>query len=434
MSKVNEQAVRRDVPATDDTDLGQFFDLSEMRPVTPSCVRPGGDWVYLSASWRYIGREEDPEQHLDLPWMHCGYYRTTHHLRQQIVDRGMLTSCGIYYKLLFLVDDDNKATVKLLACYDQICGHRLLSSVIRGDELAASWFHRRLAGVNYLGPLDSITDPTISQAGEPMAKVKPAAGPKQKQVSEEVRGVLVGLQWSERGAQIVGQLDRKLYRQVNDVLAACGGEWSSREKRHVFDVDGADQVYSVAESGYYLPPVDEQQFYQYFSTPPTVVDKMLTLINIQPGARRVLEPSAGDGRIALEAVRCGALVTCCELHDERRAILRKLNPSISVVDNPDFLSVVPTGDFDAVVMNPPFRAGQDIIHTLHAYEFLKPGGRLVGIVSGGVTFRSDKRTVAFRSWLDDNGCIVDELEPGTFKESGTQVKSLMVLVRRPGGC
>jgi 16S rRNA G1207 methylase RsmC len=51
----------------------------------------------------------------------------------------------------------------------------------------------------------------------------------------------------------------------------------------------------------------------------------------------------------------------------------------------DFLACTPTdlGRFDVILMNPVFANGCDVVHILHAREFLAPGGRLVAICSDG---------------------------------------------------
>ena len=96
----------------------------------------------------------------------------------------------------------------------------------------------------------------------------------------------------------------------------------------------------------------------------------------------------------------------------------------------DFLIVQPDASYTHVVMNPPFTRGQDIDHVMHAFKFLRVGGTLTAIVSGGVLFRSDKKTVAFRRFIDDHGRVVRELPAGEFKESKTMVKTLLITLRR----
>jgi hypothetical protein len=42
----------------------------------------------------------------------------------------------------------------------------------------------------------------------------------------------------------------------------------------------------------------------------------------------------------------------------------------------DFMEMPAAGEFDRVLMNPPFEKQQDIDHVRRAFDHLKPGGRL----------------------------------------------------------
>ncbi len=75
-------------------------------------------------------------------------------------------------------------------------------------------------------------------------------------------------------------------------------------------------------------------------------------------------------------------------------------------------------------------AQADIDHVLHAYKFLKPGGRLVSIMASGVIFRENRKTVEFRKLL--NACGTFEHNPvGSFKESGTMVNTVIIVMDKP---
>jgi 16S rRNA G1207 methylase RsmC len=96
----------------------------------------------------------------------------------------------------------------------------------------------------------------------------------------------------------------------------------------------------------------------------------------------------------------------------------------------DFLSIGhdgnclgPKGLFDRIVMNPPFADRQDIRHVRHALGFLKPGGRLVAIMSAGVTFREDRLSREFQALVDERGGVIEELPRDPFKVSGTAVRA-----------
>ena len=92
--------------------------------------------------------------------------------------------------------------------------------------------------------------------------------------------------------------------------------------------------------------------------------------------------------------------------------------------------VSPEPKFDRVVMNPPFnKARADIHHVLHAFKFLKKGGRLVAIMPSGVRFRDDKLTNEFRDLVLSCGTIED-LPEQSFKESGTLVNTVLVILNK----
>jgi 16S rRNA G1207 methylase RsmC len=103
-----------------------------------------------------------------------------------------------------------------------------------------------------------------------------------------------------------------------------------------------------------------------------------------------------------------------------------------VVANGDFLQIKPQESirYDAVLMNPPFSRSQDIAHVRHADRFLAPGGTLVAVMGAGWTFRRDRHATEFREWLDLHGGEVEPLPPGTFKESGTGINTVLLTIRR----
>ena len=101
----------------------------------------------------------------------------------------------------------------------------------------------------------------------------------------------------------------------------------------------------------------------------------------------------------------------------------------------DFLDFTATDPYDRVVMNPPFsvpgRAQADIDHVLHAFDLLAPGGRLVAIMSGGVCFRENVKSKAFRQLVVEYGEFLDVAD-GAFAESGTGVRTCIVRLDKPG--
>ena len=82
-----------------------------------------------------------------------------------------------------------------------------------------------------------------------------------------------------------GQLDRKQYTAVNEVLENMGGKWNKKAKAHVYDTDPTDALEQVLLSGEIVPP----KKYGYFPTPPELAKRVIELAEIEPGMS-VLEP------------------------------------------------------------------------------------------------------------------------------------------------
>lgn len=232
-----------------------------------------------------------------------------------------------------------------------------------------------------------------------------------------------------RGDQLTlpDQLDRKLYERVAKVLTAMDGKWNRAAKATVFPGDAGEIIAQLLDTGEYTRT---KQDMGQFDTPPAVVTKILALAGDLSG-KLVLEPSAGIGNIAVAAQGAGAIVRACEIDRKRHAILMDrlgFNANYAPL-NVDFLQQG-AGDagFDVVLMNPPFAKQADIAHVLHAATFLKPGGRLVSVMSAGVLFRENRQTVAFRAWVDDHDGEFIPLPDGAFAESGTQVRTCILQV------
>lgn len=172
---------------------------------------------------------------------------------------------------------------------------------------------------------------------------------------------------------------------------------------------------------------------QLFPTPPELAARMVREAGIERH-HRVLEPSAGTGVILREVYRAGAESVAVEIVDKIAKALRAQYPLPLMKGTPkimcgDFLSWCADdlgGHFDRVVMNPPFANGADVEHVTHAFRLLKPGGRLVAIMSAGVEFRQDRRTRSFRKLVEECGGTIEKLPPKTFEASGTGVNTVLV--------
>lgn len=142
---------------------------------------------------------------------------------------------------------------------------------------------------------------------------------------------------------------------------------------------------------------------------------------------RVLEPSAGRGRLALRAAGWGHCVTAVEIQPVLAGELESMGVLGQVVTG-DFLDQTPEtlGQFDRIIMNPPFDGQRDIDHVTHAARFLAPGGRLAAIMSAGTAFRENAKAEAFRAMVERMGGRIEDLPEGSFKESGTMVNTVIV--------
>lgn len=233
----------------------------------------------------------------------------------------------------------------------------------------------------------------------------------------------------------------------------------------------------------------------FFPTSEAVAESMLDAADIKEGMD-VLEPSAGMGHIA-DAIRekTGAEPDVAELSGDRRELLEAKGYNLA---GDDFMAMEPRkfftfGDvfrapdgtegimhggrawsgrvslhainedgsegrmlgwydrdeltgirqrgswsgYDRIVMNPPFSKGRDIEHVQHAYELLRPGGRLVALMGEGAFFHKNQASERFREWLDSLGATSEKLPEGSFMDPAlpvnTAANARMVVIDKPAG-
>ena len=166
----------------------------------------------------------------------------------------------------------------------------------------------------------------------------------------------------------------------------------------------------------------------YFSTPEPAAIEILDHLDLEAGDR-VLEPSAGSGALADATLQQwpGVLVDVVERSATLQQILKL--KGYALIDHDIF--DLKSGDYDAIVMNPPFERGQDIEHVRHCYTLLKPGGTLVSIMAPGTFTNGQNKAKDFRSWLDRVGGQKFDLPDGSFMESGTGVSSVYIVIHKP---
>ena len=167
----------------------------------------------------------------------------------------------------------------------------------------------------------------------------------------------------------------------------------------------------------------------FFPTPAMLAAEVVDTAGIQEGDK-VCEPQAGLGHIAqvIREQHPGADLTCVEYNSSLADALQQ--KGFSTI-NGDFLQH--TGNYDKIVMNPPFENGQDIDHVLHAWSLLNAGGRIVAIMSGN-KWKKDEKTQKFAQFLDENGGTMEANPDGAFLSSfrPTGVNTVTVILDKPG--
>jgi len=152
--------------------------------------------------------------------------------------------------------------------------------------------------------------------------------------------------------------------------------------------------------------------FNLFQTPRDIAGRMARLIPY--GSKRILEPSAGLGRLYKEIRKeiPLSLITLNEINKECTQEIYNNMDDKTVLLQRDFLTVSPVdiGVFDAVVMNPPFKLGRDIKHIQHALKFLSKGGLLIALCYNGV--RQNKI-------LKPSSSTWEVLPDNSFKAEGT---------------
>lgn len=156
---------------------------------------------------------------------------------------------------------------------------------------------------------------------------------------------------------------------------------------------------------------------QYYPTPKDVVEHLCSHDVLK--GKRVLEPSCGCGRIMDYIRDRGGDVFGIEFHGGRVAEARAKGHSVLQAN---FLETVPTGDYDLVLMNPPFAGKHYHKHILHALKFLKPGGVLRSILPATAHHDHGLLDSLNPQWVD--------LPVGSFRESGTNINTVIVTIRK----
>lgn len=244
----------------------------------------------------------------------------------------------------------------------------------------------------------------------------------------------VGRRMRDMGALVKG-IDMKAARVLTDEFDFQGSTDVKQREGEVSAPDVQDDIWALAERLEKSRSKASDTSMGFFETPYPIAALMTEV----SGARgNLLEPSGGRGNL-VRFVKDNPKVTSIKIIEARRDNADYLKGQYGDrVTQGDFLEEADSlGKFDTIHMNPPFErvagvGAQDVAHVMKAFDLLEDNGRLVAIMGEGAFFRNYQQEREFRQWLDDRGAIVVKLPENAFKNSGTGVRTRMVILDKNG--
>lgn len=220
------------------------------------------------------------------------------------------------------------------------------------------------------------------------------------------------------------QLDRKDYIEVNKILETIGWVWNRKEKAHVFPENMQEELDYILETEEIETLAEVKKKFQFFPTPKALARAMIKEAEILP-TDSILEPSAGEWAIYDEFPSKND-ATAIEIQEEKYKILKNIHSrEQDEIIHWDFLEYNEKS-FDKIIMNPPFSKNQDVKHILHAYSLLKKWGRIVSVASSSI---QHKRTSLHEELAHLHPQYI-EINEWAFKESGTMVNTVLVIINK----
>jgi hypothetical protein len=223
------------------------------------------------------------------------------------------------------------------------------------------------------------------------------------------------------------QFNKKSYAEVKKWIEEAGGSWQGGKVQGFIFPFNPERVFSILNEG---KRCNLAQDFQFFETPSDVADWLVMLAGGIHEHDKVLEPSAGRGALvrAIHRSSPDVVVDCYEMMPENKELLSGLG-GINIIGD-DFTKSTIGKKYTKIIANPPFSGNQDIRHVRMMYDMLEQGGTLASITSAHWEFAEEKTCRDFRKWLEDVGGAKYEIESGAFKESGTGVRTLAILIKR----
>lgn len=221
------------------------------------------------------------------------------------------------------------------------------------------------------------------------------------------------------------QLERSDYLKVKKLFESNGGKWKGGKcQGFLFDTTDVSPILSRLQGG---DLTDRKKKFQFFETPIEIARRLAVRLGDVIPTDRILEPSAGRGALIKAVLEewPNNIVDCYELMEENRAELARIS-NARLLGN-DFMEAE-IGIYDKIIANPPFTNNQDIKHVMKMWDHLADGGQMAVIMSKHWQFASDKASKDFRSFVESIDHDITDLPAGSFKDSGTNVESLMLVL------
>lgn len=221
------------------------------------------------------------------------------------------------------------------------------------------------------------------------------------------------------------------YDEIKYIVEYLGGHWREKYKGFIFDADlGTVQkklAHMLCIDSFKLS--DDAVFKiknQFYPTPDWLARQMVELGDIKK-TDIALEPSAGQGAILKYIADKTKHYFSVENNKENAAYLRQLGFRVNLTSFENYYTKVKHG-FDKIIMNPPFANKMDIKHTVLAYNLLNPNGRLISLIAENSIYYERAITHKFNNFLKTHNATITEIPHGSFKESGTNVDVIMIII------
>lgn len=221
--------------------------------------------------------------------------------------------------------------------------------------------------------------------------------------------------------------NKKSYAEAKKWIEEAGGSWVGGKIQGFTFPFNPERVFSILSQG---KRCNLQQDFQFFETPDEVADWLVMLAGGINETDSVLEPSAGRGALVKAIHRnCSSMIVdCYEMMPENKEILSALG-GINIIGD-DFTTSVIDKKYSKIIANPPFSKNQDIDHVRLMYDKLEDKGTMAAITSCHWVFSEEKKCKDFREFLDSVHGQKYEIDEGSFKGSGTIIKTMAIVITK----